>query len=122
MSQPTVVEVWVRGTSEAQTQTLSGVRPEATLWTDEDVRHLLAEMLLAIQRGKDPGAVPPPVSLRGFSWIVSPEGDGVVVHVEMQMGTASAGPFHIDEATLTSMITRVLATPEVPAGASTTVH
>jgi hypothetical protein len=29
----------------------------------------------------------------------------------MQMGTASAGPFAIDEASLSAMITRVMATP-----------
>ena len=121
MSKPTAVEVWVRGTTDAQTGTLNGVKAPATLWTDDDVRHLLTEMLLAIERGKNPGGEPPAVSLRGFSWIVSPDEDGVVVHLEMQMGTASAGPFDIDEPTLTATITRVLATPEIPA-ASTTVH
>jgi hypothetical protein len=122
MTKPIDVEVWVRGTTDARRGTLAGVSAEATLWTDEDVRHLLSEMLLAIERGKNPDGVPPPVSLRGFSWIVSPDGSGVVVHLEMQMGTASAGPFQIDEPTLTAMITRVLAMPETPTGAPTTVH
>jgi hypothetical protein len=121
MTKPTEVEVWVRGTSEAHTGTLPGVSADAKAWTDDDVRSLLSEMLLAIERQKNPGGAPPDVSLRGFSWIVSPDGDGVVVHLEMQMGTASAGPFRIDEPTLTAMITRVLAIPETPVG-TTTVH
>ena len=51
-------------------------------------------MLLALEREKNPGGDAPPVTLRGFSWIVSPyESGGVIVHLEMQMGTASAGPF-----------------------------
>ena len=75
-------------------------------WTDADVRHLLSEMLLAIEREKNPGGEPPPVTLRGFSWIVSPyESGGVILHLEMQMGTASAGPLAIDEARLTGMVT-----------------
>jgi hypothetical protein len=36
----------------------------------------------------------------------------VLVHVEMQMGTASAGPFAIDEARLTEMISRVMGGPK----------
>ena len=57
--------------------------------------------------------------MRGFSWIVSPdEGNGVLVHVEMQLGTVSAGPFTIDEHRLTEMISRVIGGPKV----STLVH
>ena len=56
--------------------------------------------------------------MRGFSWIVSPEEHGVLVHLEMQMGTASAGPFDIDEARLTEMISRVMGGPKP----STLVH
>ena len=32
----------------------------------------------------------------------------MLLHLEMQMGTASAGPFAIDEARLTEMISRVM--------------
>lgn len=119
MTKPVDVEVWVRGTMDGHRSPLSGIPSDATLWTDDDVRRLLGGMLLEIERRRNPGGAPPPVSLRGFSWIVSPEGDGVVVHVEMQMGTASAGPFAIDEPTLSRMITRVLATPATPAAAHT---
>jgi hypothetical protein len=112
------VDVWVRGTNQARTEVLRGLPENASAWTESDVRTLLTEMLLALDRVQNPGGDPPPVVLRGFSWIVSPEAGGVLVHLEMKMGTASAGPFAVDEATLTAMIARVIAAPE----ASPTVH
>jgi hypothetical protein len=102
------VDVWVRGTLNAHTHTLTAFRDPAE-WEDADVRRLLSEMLLALEREKNPGGESPPVTLRGFSWIVSPYDAGVLVHLEMQMGTASAGPFAIDEGRLTTMLTRVMA-------------
>jgi hypothetical protein len=111
------VDVWVRGTSHARTETIRGVPEDAAAWTDADVRTLLSEMLRALERVQNPGGEPPPVTLRGFSWIVSPDAGGVLVHLEMKMGTASAGPFAIDAASLTAMIGRVMA--QAPAA---TVH
>lgn len=106
------VDVWVRGTEHATTRTISGVSLPADAWRDSDVHRLLSEMLLALEREKNPGGEAPPVTLRGFSWIVSPDATGgVLVHLEMQMGSASAGPFHIDEDRLTRMIQRVIEQP-----------
>ncbi|MGH9201364.1 MAG: hypothetical protein ACRD2A_09020 [Vicinamibacterales bacterium] len=110
------VDVWVRGSNEAITQPLANVAPRPSAWTDGDVRTLLTEMLLALERVKNPGGDVPSVSLRGFSWIVSPAADGVLVHVEMQSGTASAGPFAIGERQLTEMISRAMGSP-VPSSA-----
>ena len=105
------MDVWVRGTVNAVTRHVA-LDSTADRWTDADVRTLLTEMLLAIERAKNPGGEPPPVTLRGFSWIVSPyESGGVILHLEMVMGTASAGPLAIDEARLTGMVNRVLAPP-----------
>jgi hypothetical protein len=126
------VDVWVRGTDQARTESMTGVPENAAAWTDADVRCLLTEMLLALERAKNPGGAPPPVVLRGFSWIVTPEKptspgsaaaasgqpSGVLVHLEMKMGTASAGPFAIGEDALSSMITRVMAAPNL----APTVH
>ena len=112
------VDVWVRGRQDAKTEKISGVDNDATSWTDEDVKQLLEGMLLALERTNNPGGVPPEVTLRGFSWIVSPDKDGVLVHLEMQLGTVSAGPFAIDETRLTDMISRVIGGPRV----STLVH
>jgi hypothetical protein len=113
MMDTTDVEIWLRGNNHAATERVT-VAADPNAWTDADVRALLTEMLLAIERQKNPGGDPPPVRLTGFNWIVNPDSTGVLVHLEMQMGTASAGPFAIDEARLTGMITRALAAPDTP--------
>ncbi|HQZ39788.1 MAG TPA: hypothetical protein PLH72_12190 [Vicinamibacterales bacterium] len=119
MTKSVDVDVWVRGTNDARSEALSGVPADASGWNEADVRVLLTEMLLALDRTKNPGGEPPPVVLRGFSWIVSLAPAGVLVHLEMKSGTVSAGPFDIDESALTAMITRVMA----PSDAETpTVH
>ncbi len=102
------VDVWVRGTNHAVTHRISGVSEDARSWTDADVGRLLTEMLLALEREKNPGGEPPTVTLRGFNWIVSPSDSGVIVHLETQMGSASAGPFIVDEPALTAMVDRVI--------------
>jgi hypothetical protein len=112
------VDVWVRGRQDATTEHITGVDGDAAGWSDEDVKALLEGMLLALQRTNDPAGDPPPVTLRGFSWIVSPDAEGVLLHVEMQLGTVSAGPFKIDEHRLTDMISRVIGGPKF----STLVH
>ena len=112
------VDVWVRGRQDATTGKIEGIPEDAGQWTDADVRSLLEQMLLALERAKNPTGDAPAISLRGFSWIVSPEETGVLVHLEMQLGTASAGPFDIDEARLTEMISRVMGGPKP----STLIH
>lgn len=112
------VDVWVRGRHDATTERVMGIEGDAAGWGDEDVKKLLEGMLLALQRTSDPAGDPPEVTLRGFSWIVSPAQGGVIVHLEMQLGTVSAGPFIIDEHRLTEMISRVIGGPQV----STLVH
>ena len=107
------VDVWVRGTLHAETYRIESLPVNPNDWSDTDVRRLLSEMLLALDREKNPGGEPPTVNLRGFSWIVSPYAGGVLVHLETQTGTASAGPLAVDEARLTALLTRALA-PEKP--------
>ena len=106
------VDIWVRGRQDATTRKIEGIPDDPSQWTDEDVRLLLEQMLLALDRAKNPEGEEPQISLRGFSWIVSPESRGVLVHLEMQSGTASAGPFEIEEAKLTEMIARVMGGPK----------
>lgn len=108
------VDVWVRGTLNAQTYEIDSLPDDPNEWDEQDVRHLLSEMLLALEREKNPGGERPPVTLRGFSWIVSPYQSGVLVHLEMQMGTASAGPLAIDQQRLTALMTRVMAASSKP--------
>jgi hypothetical protein len=102
------VDVWVRGTHHATTHRISSVPSAHATWTDDDVRRLLSEMLLALERECNPGGEPPPVRLRGFSWIVSRDRSGLLVHLDMQIGTASAGPIAIDEGRLNELIARVM--------------
>ena len=104
------VDVWLRGTDFATTQTISGIGVDAAAWTDSDVSMLLKAMLLAIHRAKNPDSDDATVFLRGFSWIVNPfEESGVVVAIEIQTGAAVAGPFSIDQRQLEDMITRAIA-------------
>lgn len=105
------VDVWVRGTLNAETYRIESLPSDPADWTDQDVRRLLTEMLLALDREKNPDGERPEVTLRGFSWIVSPYESGVLVHLEMQLGTASAGPIALDAQHLTEMVTRVTAPP-----------
>ena len=81
---------------------------EPKQWTDSDVAAVLREMLLAIDRAKNPSATERYVALRGFSWIVEPTEGGVVIAIEIQSGAAVAGPFDIDQSALDRMISRVL--------------
>jgi hypothetical protein len=119
MSQPIDAEVWLRGTAEAQPAQLTGLPADPESWSEADVRTLLTEMLLALDRARNPDGERPAVTLRGFSWIVSPAAGGVLVHLDLPLGTASAGPFAIDEARLTRLIARAL----MPVGdAAGTVH
>jgi hypothetical protein len=113
------VDVWLRGDQHATTVPLDGVPPQPQTWTDADVRGLLEGMLRAMDRLQRPGKDERDIALRGLSWIVNPyEGGGVVVAIEITLGAAVAGPFDIEQATLSAMITRVLA----PSSRSTTVH
>jgi hypothetical protein len=115
------VDVWLRGTDFARTQTISDIETEPSSWSDEDVSKLLKSMLLAIHRAKNPGASDTPVFLRGFSWIVNPfEENGVVVAIEIQAGAAVSGPFRIEKKHLEDMITRVIA--HAPLSSATSIH
>jgi hypothetical protein len=103
------VEIVLRERNYAITEHLDHAG-EPAQWTDADVEHILKEILLAIDRAKNPAALERYVALRGFSWIVEPlpEG-GVVIAIEIPTGAAVAGPFAIEQATLDRSITRVLA-------------
>jgi len=103
------VDVWIRGTDFATTKQIQSVTRAPDAWTDEDVRAVLQGMLHAMDEAKNPGQVNRVAALRGFSWIVNPYEDGVLIAIEMTLGAAVAGPFTIDKGRLEAMITRVLA-------------
>jgi hypothetical protein len=115
------VDIWLRGTDVAITETIEGVAPSPGSWTDDDVRQVLHEMLRAMHRIKHPAESEFPITLRGLSWIVNPfEDGGVVIAIEITLGAAIAGPFDIDKLVLETMIARVLTRPSAPASA--TIH
>jgi len=115
------VDIWVCGEYHATTQAIGPVPGEPSDWTEEDIVVVLEDMLWVLERAKGPSAPPDrPVSLRGFSWIVSPfETGGVVIALEMTLGAVVAGPFDVAESVLSAKIERVMAT-ERPA--AQTVH
>jgi len=119
------VDVWLRGSEVATTQTVEAIPHASQSWDDDDVRLVLEGMLRAMHRLKHPAEADPPVALRGLSWIVNPYDDGgVVIAIEITLGAAVAGPFDIDKAALEAMIVRVLRQQIVPrpSTASPTVH
>jgi hypothetical protein len=109
------VDVWLRGTDFATTETIDGIDRASGAWTEEEVRLVLHGMLRAMDRRKRPGESDREIALRGLSWIVNPyESGGVVIAIEISMGAAVAGPFEIDKARLEAMIARVLSSPAAP--------
>jgi hypothetical protein len=102
------VEIVLRERDYAVTEQLSHDGNDASEWTELDVEGVLKAMLRAIDRVRNPGVEPRPVSLRGFSWIVEPTAAGVVIAMEITSGAAVAGPFAIEQPRLDTLITRVL--------------
>jgi hypothetical protein len=116
------VDIWLRGTNVASTETIDDVAREPEAWVDEDVRVVLEGMLKAMHRRKHAAQVGSDtgqgIALRGLSWIVNPyEDGGVVIAIEITMGAAVAGPINIDRAKLEAMIARVMV-PSTPASHS----
>ena len=112
------VEIVLRERDYATTERLEhGIDPVA--WREPDVETVLKNILLAIDRAKHPGGGGRVVALRGFSWIVEPMGEEVVIAIEIPMGAAVAGPFAIEQQRLDAMIRRVIAAAARP---GPTVH
>lgn len=103
------VEIVLRDRTYAVTERIRHPGNDAEAWTERDVESVLKAILLAIDRVKHPGGTSGYVALRGFSWIVEPADDGVVIAIEIPSGAAVAGPFGIDQARLDRLITNVIA-------------
>ena len=108
------VEIVLRERDYAVTEQVHHVGNEPAAWTEADVEGVLKSMLLAIDRVKNPGVEPPQVRLRGFSWIVEPTSEGVVIAMEITSGAAVAGPFEIEQSRLDRLITSVLESARGP--------
>lgn len=103
------VEIVLRERNYAVTERVVHSGNEPSAWNDADVEAVLKTILLAIDRAKNPEAEERFVALRGFSWIVEPTSDGVVIAIEIPSGAAVAGPFGIDQPRLDRLISRVIA-------------
>ncbi len=113
------VEVLLRGKEHVVEQTIEFDGPEPTAWADDDVRRVLELTLEALDEAQNPDADERSVSLRGFSWIVTPVEGGVAIAIEIPSGAVVAGPFDAAVDTLTATITRALANVR---GAEQQVH
>jgi hypothetical protein len=112
------VEIVLRERNYAVTERIEhGIEPAA--WREIDVETVLKQMLLAIDRAKNPSQGGRAVALRGFSWIVEPLGEQVVIAIEIPMGAAVAGPFAIEQQRLDALVRRVVAAAARP---GPTVH
>jgi hypothetical protein len=107
------VEIVLRDRNYAVTERVEHTT-EAAAWGDADVEAVLKQILLAIDRVKNPDADRRFVALRGFSWIVEPANGHVVIAIEIPMGAAVAGPFAIEQPRLDAMIRRVIAAAAIP--------
>lgn len=101
------IEIVLREQNVAVTEQLQHTAEPAD-WTSRDVESVLKEILLAIDRARNPDSVDRYVALRGFSWIVEPTEGGVVIAIEIPMGAAVAGPFDIAQPRLDALISGVI--------------
>ena len=93
------VEIVLRERNYAVTERIEHGR-EPAAWAETDVETVLKQILLAIDRAKNRSAGSRHVTLRGFSWIVEPVDEQVVIAIEIPMGAAVAGPFAIERSRL----------------------
>ncbi len=116
------VEIVLKGRDFAVTEAVTTPHGEPATWDDDAVRDVLSEILRAIDRVEHPDTpADRRVALRGFSWIVEPTDDRVVIAVEIPMGAAVAGPFAIGQRELDAMIARVVHAEQQPS-APQTIH
>src|ERR671912_28622 len=118
------VDIWVRGENSASTEVIAPVRREPRDWNETDVTAVIAGMLRALERARNPESSPErPIALRGFSWIVNPfDGGGVVIALELSLGAVVAGPFDVPEGELSALIERAMAADRITMAESPTIH
>ena len=103
------VEVLLKGSEDVVDRTVDFDGPDPAHWTDDDVRRVLTLTLGAFHEVQNPASSESSVSLRGFSWIVTPVDGGVAIAIEIASGAVVAGPFDADTDELTATIRRALA-------------
>ena len=107
------VEIVLRERDYAVTERLVHAG-EPSAWTESDVASVLKDILRAIDRVRNPDGGGKHVALRGFSWIVEPTPEGVVIAIEIQSGAAVAGPFRVDQRRLDRLVSAAIAAAAPP--------
>jgi hypothetical protein len=103
------VEVVLKNRDFAVKEAVAVPHGPAATWDEAAVYDALVEILRAIARAEDPQTPRDrPVILTGFSWIVEPLKDDVILAIEIPMGAAVAGPFRMPQARLDALVTNVL--------------
>jgi hypothetical protein len=103
------VEVVLKNRDFAVTETLAVPHGDPSTWDERAVYDVLAELLRAIDRAQNPQSPRDrAVTLTGFSWIVEPSDDQVILAIEIPMGAAVAGPFRTTQAALEGLVTNVV--------------
>jgi hypothetical protein len=103
------VEIVLKERDSAVTERIEITHGAPASWDEGAVYDLLVEVLRAIERAHNPGAARDrAVKLTGFSWIVEPADDKVILAIEIPMGAAVAGPFDIPQARLDSLVASVI--------------
>ena len=116
------VEIVLKGRDSAVTEQLSVPHGDAHTWNEAAAYDVLAEILRAIDRAQNPKAARDRgVVLTGFSWIVEPSDDKVVIAIEIPSGAAVAGPFSIDGSKLDALIARTIQLERMKT-TTTTIH
>lgn len=103
------VEVMLKGRDAVAVEQAIVPHGAPDTWDEAAVRDVLIETLRAIDRAQNPTAPRDrPVVLTGFSWIVEPVGEQVMLALEIPMGAAAAGPFAIGQKQLDALVASVM--------------
>lgn len=103
------VEIVLKGRDFAVKEALTVPHGAPDQWDEGAVYDALVEILRAIDRAENPKAPRDrAVTLTGFSWIVEPMGEDVVLALEIQLGAAVAGPFRMPQARLEALVGNVI--------------
>jgi hypothetical protein len=103
------VEVLLKDTEQVAVEAVLVPHGAPETWNEDAVRHVMVEMLRAIERVNNPQAPRDrPVLLTGFNFIVEPVGDKVMLALMIPMGVAAAGPLAVDQAKLDVLVSNVL--------------
>ena len=116
------VEIVLKGRDSAVKEALMVPHGDPGHWDEGAVYDALVEILRAIDRAENPNAPRDrAVTLTGFSWIVEPVGEDVVIAIEIPMGAAVAGPFRMPQSKLDALIGNVIRLERQKAS-PTTIH